>query len=189
MNLSELYGDLNEFSWDDFKIRIRPYIFMCFKSLVDYYDTHLDFREVLSHYGVSVYDTDEQQVTCKLLEHGGVDITPSARFYKYDRETGKERHSVYCHKCNKLLTPFWYVYSMERDYRQENIWGVVDNIKKYYKIPFPRYIFNTFDPEKYQSDVDDMEMDVGARFLESDNMRETKFSDVDIYFMRVSNIS
>jgi len=120
------------------------------ESLSSYYDSKLNMQQVYSIYGHELFlGNDQQQVVCLLPSHGSQDRHPSARFYPVDRNTGELRHAVYCHKCQKMTTPFWLLYKRESFFSGIHMRDLFLFLKKTFQIPFPRHIYFDFDPQEY----------------------------------------
>lgn len=114
------------------------------------YDVALKMGSIYQYYGYYMDDSsDFQQVPCLLPSHGTGDKHPSSRFYSQDRNTGAKRHSVYCFKCQKAVTPFWLLYNREAGIRDVKIKEIFTFIYKTFRIPFPRTILYNFDAEAY----------------------------------------
>lgn len=126
------------------------YIIPITDALSSYYDSKLDMSAIYNIYGQDLRaGDDQQQVVCLLPSHGSQDRHPSARFYPVDRNTGEIRHAVYCHKCQKMSTPFWLLYKRESFLSGIHMRELFLFIKKTFQIPFPRHIFFEFDPQEY----------------------------------------
>lgn len=126
------------------------YILPLTGKIASFYDGKLSMKDVYSIYGQDLGDTEsQQQVQCLLPSHGSQDRHASARFYPVDRHTGEVKHAVYCHKCQKTVTPFWLVYFRESYFSEIHMRGVYAFLKKTFQVPFPRHVYLDFDPQAY----------------------------------------
>lgn len=120
-------------------------------DLIEYYDNEMNLFEIINHYSDESLDgsEDEVQVHCCFPEHGGSDNHKSARYYSRDRDSGENRESLYCFKCQIRRGAFLTSLHIERHNRDK--WSIVDHFKflEDNSIVFPRYIIEDFDPDKY----------------------------------------
>lgn len=131
----------------------RETLFALLPEIAESYVSVLPMWAVLSHYGqdhVSEHDT-EKQVNCLWLSHGSKDTNRSARYFATDRHTGGSRGSVYCYKCQRAITSFWYVYRMEHDFHGKSIADTILYIEACLGIRLPRTVILDFDPDTYYS--------------------------------------
>jgi hypothetical protein len=145
---------------------------------------------VLRNYGVEVVDgVDEQQVSCVFLEHGSHDRNKSARYFAYDREKANDDESVYCYKCCKRWTPFWYVYKYEKEYNGLKLTGMFPLMKKRFGVAFPRDILLDFDPEKHYTFEDTQEGEaIRLGLKRAIALREIKKRNLPIYLEKIKQI-
>jgi hypothetical protein len=129
------------------------------------------------------------QVNCLLFEHGSNDFNKSARYYSYDRNTGEDKEGVFCFKCQKYLTPFWYLYKMEKDYRSVQIKDFFLFIKKIFRVDFPRHLILDFDPEAFYT-FEDTEGRQGilSKFSYAKSLRGLRDSDSKMYLRSIVNL-
>ena len=148
------HPDFENFSDEEFIDKV-PYdkIIHLFMKIADYYNKSIPFWRVLQSLGIYDVDqhTEESQVSCMLIEHGSADSHKSARYFSHDRDTGEYRPAIYCYKCNKLLTTFWFLYKYEKDNHGLNSKEIFKLISSKYKIPFPRELVLDFDPDTFFS--------------------------------------
>lgn len=122
----------------------------CLDKVIEYYDSKLSLRTILTRYGVDVPDqTDVMQIPCLLPSHGTRDIHNSARYYSYDRESGEAKEAIYCFKCRVKKTGFSLVLALEREYRGKTLMDVLELMEGQFGIPFPKEILLDFDPDTY----------------------------------------
>lgn len=155
MKLALSHSHLNDCLSDDSFIQaVDPkYLHACLKPLADYYDEHLLLWQVMHHYGVDEVspEDDTAQVPCILPEHGTNDNHKSSRYYRFDRDTNAERGSVWCFKCEKLQTAFWFIYNQETGNYNKKMKEVFQFIFYKFGVRFPRDIILEFDPVGYYS--------------------------------------
>ena len=119
-------------------------------QIASFYDSRLDIPLIYSMYGYEMRDKEsQQQVHCLLPSHGTEDRHPSARYYPQDRNTGEVRQAVYCHKCQKTHTAFWLLYAIESSRTGMHMREFYAFLKRVFKIPFPRHVFLSFDPQEF----------------------------------------
>lgn len=154
MSLLKMNPKLKDYSTKDLlKMVSYSTLYLIVEDISKYYTDKLPLANVMNFYGITNVDTlsEKAQVPCLLLEHGSRDNHASARYFKMDRETGAVRPSVYCYKCDKLLTSFWYVNKMEKDYRELDIKDVMLFIKKNWGVEIPKDLILNFDLDNYYS--------------------------------------
>jgi hypothetical protein len=164
-------------------------IFSLFAQIANYYDLKLSLISILNHYGLDISEGSEEiQIQCLFLEHGSEDRNKSARYYSYDRTTGEPKEGVYCFKCQKYYTPFWYLYKLEREYKKLNLIEFFVWINKIFKIDFPRDIILDFDPDIFYTFEN---LEEKHNFLElfnhAKNLRGLKNKDKEIYLRDLVN--
>lgn len=193
MKIRDIHPEFINLSEEDFISQIPyPPIFNLFMDISDYYDKELPLWQVLRNYGI--YDVDEYsdqiQINCLNLEHGSTDFHKSARYFSINRETGEYRPSVYCYKCNKLLTSFWYLYKYEKDHHSLNIKEIYLMIWKKFGVKFPRDLVLEFDPDTFFSFDNDFEEKKSLKdgFIYAEKVRELKDHDLNLYFQYLKSI-
>lgn len=129
-----------------------------FKNLTqqtaEYYRKELPFPAILTYYGAGgVTDNDEKEkVCCKLVSHGGSDHTPSAQYFKFNRETGEVDPKFYCHKCERVLDAFWYVYAMCHEGRGMNLRQTLKFIGETFFVGLPKDLWFAYDSATFYLD-------------------------------------
>lgn len=166
-------------------------IFSLLPQIAEYYNNKLKMIYILRYYGLDyVYEgVDHMQVNCLWVEHGSSDINKSAKYYSYDRYTDNEQEGVYCFKCQKYLTPFWYLYKMEKDYKNVTIFDIFLWIKKIFRVDFPRDLVLDFDPDTfYNFGSSEDQQSLMAKFSYAKSLRKLKKSDSKIYLNNIVNL-
>lgn len=189
MKLKDLFPDLEKVSTEEFLEKIKGSTLIDMMSeLVDHYNINLRLWEILNHYGVDKVDetTEAMQVPCLLYEHGSGDVKNSAKYFSYDRETGDNSESVYCYKCQKKLTAFWFIYKYEKEYNGKNFKGILLYIKKIFKVDIPRKLILEYDPEsKYSFETLECENETYSKFVEASKIRDLKITDDKEYINKL----
>lgn len=186
MTLRQLFPELEVCDLEIFLEKIsNSSIYNLFLEIAKKYEQQIPLWKVINFYrdaDLSDYD-DEVQVTCSLAEHGSGDKHKSARYFKYDRQTGELRPAVYCYKCNRVLTSFWYIYRKERDFRDLDLKGIFLHIWKVWGIDFPRELILDFDPESFYNfeDGTDEKIALAKIFAQAASYRMLKEVDVEEY--------
>lgn len=159
MQLRERYPDLVTAPSAELLRKLsRETLFAVLPDLAEAYTTLLPMWQVLHHYGqdyVTQHDT-EKQVNCVWVSHGTVDKNRSARYFATDRNTGAPRGAVYCYKCQRSLTSFWYVYRMEHDLHERSLFDTMLLVEATFGVKLPRDVILDFDPDTYYSFTDTM---------------------------------
>lgn len=159
MKLRDLNPGLANVSLDEFFIKIQwGTLFSLLPQISEYYDSRLNMVQILHYYGLDYVEqgVDHMQVNCLWSEHGTNDFNKSAKYYSYDRHTGEAKEGVYCFKCQKYLTPFWYLFKMEKDQKGVHIMDFFKWVKRIFGVDFPRDLILDFDPNAFYT-FDDIE--------------------------------
>lgn len=163
-----------------------------FEQTAEHYAKELPLWQVLNHYGVDEVDAsmDSAYVPCKLLSHGGEDRTASAKYFTEDRNTGEHRPAFYCYKCQKMLTSFWYHYTMQRDFFEvKSIREVLKHIYTTFGIAPPLDLWFNFDLTEYFASFDGVATtDVSVFFKEAIEVRGMKSQDPVLYLHRLARL-
>jgi predicted Rdx family selenoprotein len=119
---------------------------------------------------------DEEQVECSFYEHGSNDAHKSARYFSYDRQTQTKSERVYCYKCQKMTTAFWYVFKQRRDHHKESIKDVLLYIEMRFGVALPRDLILAFDPEAFYTFAEgsDQQQKVRDLFIKARQIREVR---------------
>jgi hypothetical protein len=164
-------------------------IFSMFSQIADYYDSRLSLISILNYYGLDIdKGSEEIQVQCLFLEHGSEDRNKSARYYSYDRTTGEPKEGVYCFKCQKYYTSFWYLYKLEREYKKLNLLDFFLWVDKIFKVNFPKKLVLEFDPESFYSfeNLEDKQ-NILDLFKYAKDLRRLKEENKNIYLGNLIN--
>lgn len=120
------------------------------EPISEYYNSKLSLPTLLAEYGVEVDPgAKEAQINCTFSEHGSHDNHKSARFYNYDRKTDTKSERVFCFKCEKVTSAFWYAYKQKKDFEQMKLKDLFIWIEARFRIPFPKHILLEFDLESH----------------------------------------
>jgi hypothetical protein len=171
-NEDEFLGNLN-----------FQYVYPLFGTIAEWYGEYIPLWRVLNHYGIWDVgdDTDEEQIQCLLIDHGSEDTHASARYFLHDRETDERREAVYCYKCQRLLTSFWYIYNMEKDRHGLTSVEIFHFIWEKFGVAFPRDLYLDFDPSAhYDYDMEQSE-EKGKYFARAQEVLMLKESNPQIY--------
>jgi hypothetical protein len=192
LKIRDLFPDLEKALVKDFleKLNMQT-IFEVLPKLVDYYNSELKLWQVLNHYGnLDLYeDTEAQQVPCLLPEHGTEDKKNSAKYFNYDRDTGELSESVYCYKCCKKMTAFWFVYSYEKESNGKNLIEVLIYLDQVFKISLPKNIFLDYDAEQqYSWDAVEENESIVHKFKYMESIRITKYADINKYVQELEKV-
>lgn len=151
----------------------------CMVDMNAWYEVELPLWRVLAAYGSGgVGEGDESGVvSCRLPGHGGEDFHASAKYFRDDRESGRYRPAVYCYKCQKVLTSFWYVHTQEKARRGLNLRGVLKFIYERFGVSPPLKLWWDWDDSVVSASS--MEKEVGSvgLFTGLDGMLRKKFVD------------
>lgn len=154
MKLIEQYPDFATIPTETLLQKVsRDTLFATLPDVSELYSSALQMRNVLKYYGqdhISSGET-ERQVNCLWMSHGSVDKNRSARYFSTDRKTGETRGAVYCYKCQRSLTSFWYTYRMEADIRGLSLNDTILFIERTFGVKFPRGPILEFDYDKFYS--------------------------------------
>lgn len=163
------------------------HIFCLLDEFTQYYNDKLSLCMILSRLGVDevLEGTEEQQVPCILIEHGTRDTHASARFYSFNRESGEHVAAVYCHKCGKRLTAFWYLYKYLKDYHGVKLKAYFLKLEKEYGVPFPRDLVLNFDPKIFFTFEDQGRTQAVKKFQDQERLRNSKQEDFESYAERL----
>jgi hypothetical protein len=162
-------------------------------SQVDaYYTQALPFWRVLPFYGIDTVtpESDQEWIPCRLASHGTQDKKASASYFRLDRNSGEVRPAFYCYKCAKMLTSFWFVYCMERDFSNRNLKGVFKFIHQQWGVPPPLDIWFEFDPEIYYAEggAEGRSRDPAPYFREADEVAKLKNIDPRLFLSRLKQV-
>lgn len=137
----------------DFLSEVPPQaIFNVFKDLIDWYQVNLPLWVVLNFFGEHLTgNEDEQQVQCRLPEHGTRDNHASARYFSYDRDTGKQKQTIHCFKCQKSTNSIGLLFKHLTQTQGMKPVEVFQFIEDNFQLEFPKSIVLEFDPETYYS--------------------------------------
>lgn len=163
-------------------------IFNLFSQIAEYYDNALSMISILRYYGLDYVGEGEDhiQVNCLLVEHGSRDVNKSARYYSYDRNTGEPKEGVYCFKCQKYLTPFWYIHKLEKEYREISIIDFFLWIKVVFRVDFPRDLVLDFDPNTFYTFGDtESAQNRMAKFSYAKSLRSLKKNNPILYLENI----
>jgi len=192
MKLKEINPKLKNLPTKEFLTTIQwSTIFNLLPQVAEYYNSRLSMIQVLNHYGMGLEggDTDEIQVNCIFLEHGSEDRNKSARYYAYDRNTCEAKEGVYCFKCQKYYTTFWYLYKMEREYRNMDLINFFLWIKVQFGVDFPKDMVLDFDPDSfYTFDGPGDRQNILSLFSYAKTLREIKNNDPVLYLKSIVNL-
>lgn len=163
----------------------RETIFATLPELAEAYTTTLPMWRVLHHYGqthINEHDT-EKQVNCLWLSHGSIDRNRSARYFSTDRNTAEARGAVYCYKCQRSLTSFWYVYRMEHDSHERSLIDTLLFIETTFGVKLPRDVILDFDPDTYYSfaDAQNTSSQLLTYFAQAGKLRALKTVDPETF--------
>lgn len=192
MKLRDTNPNLIDLSLEEFFKVVRwSTIFSLFPQIAEYYNSRLSMVYILNYYGMDYVTSgvDHMQVNCILIEHGSQDINKSARYYSYDRNTGEAKEGVWCFKCQKYLTPFWYLYKIEKEYKDVQIFDFFLWIKKVFRVDFPKDIVLDFDPDSFYT-FEDVEgrQNVLSKFSYARSLRDLKGKDSKLYLESIVNL-
>lgn len=192
MKLRDLNPELVKLNTEDLIQRVKySYIFALMDQISEYYSESLALWKVLNYYGIPEPDAEIEQcqVSCLLVEHGSGDKHASARYFSFDRETGLRKEQVYCYKCSKILSSFWYIYKYEKDYHELNMKDVFIFIQKTFGVQFPKDLILEFDPEKfYTFDSEDDRITIMEKFNRADKIRDYKNTDIQVWLDSLINL-
>lgn len=192
MKLRDTNPNLSKVSLEEFFNVVRwGTIYSLFPQISEFYNNQLSMVLILNYYGLDyvVEGVDHMQVNCLLLEHGSQDFNKSARYYSYDRNTGEPKEGVWCFKCQKYLTPFWYLYKMEKEYKNVPIVEFFLWIKKVFRVDFPRDLILDFDPDSFYDFGESGEkQNIIAKFSYARSLRELKDKDPKLYLNNIVNL-
>lgn len=186
MKLRDRYPDFVTLSTAELLKRLsRETLFALLPDLAEAYTHVLPMWQVLHYYGQThVHEGDtEKQVNCLWLSHGTVDKNRSARFFSTDRNTGTARGAVYCYKCQRSLTSFWYVYRMEHDTHERSISDTMLFIEATFGVRLPRDVILDFDSDTYYSFTDTKaeQSQMLAYFSQAGKLRALKTADPESF--------
>lgn len=189
MKLRDINPNLSDVSLHKFFELVQwGTIFNLLPQIAEYYDNKLNMIYILRYYGLDyVYEgVDHMQVNCLLVEHGSKDINKSARYYSYDRHSGNDKEGVFCFKCQKYLTPFWYLYKMEKDYKNLNIFEFFIWVKKIFRVDFPKDLILDFDPDSFYifGSPEDAQ-NIRSKFSYAKSLRKLKEVEPKIYLNKI----
>lgn len=153
MKLRDAYPELCNFSSDALIRKVDPgTLSACLTDIGDAYSLALPMWRVLVHYGEYANQDDSgRSVRCLWSTHGTEDKNRSAKYFASDRNTGQERGAVYCYKCQKSLTSFWYVHQMMKDQGLTALADTIKFVEVTFGVPFPRDVLLDFDPDVFFS--------------------------------------
>lgn len=188
MKIRDLHPDLGRVSLDRFFEVVKwGTIYNLFPQIAEFYNSRLSMVRILNYYGMDYVTegVDHMQVNCLLLEHGSDDFNKSARYFSYDRNTGDAKEGVYCYKCQKYLTPFWYLYAIEKERKKITLLEFFQFVKRIFRVDFPRNLVLDFDPDSYYT-FDDVgeRQNVLSLFSYAKSLRELK-RDPEIYLKSI----
>lgn len=191
MKLRDLNPGLIDVPLDEFFNKIQwGTLFSLLPQISEYYDSRLSLVQILRFYGLDYVEqgVDHMQVNCLLVEHGSNDFNKSAKYYSYDRYTGEAKESVYCWKCQKKLTPFWYLFKMEKDQKGVHIMDFFKWVEKVFGVAFPRDLILDFDPSSFYT-FDDIEekQSVLSLFSYARSLRKLKENSM-LYLTNIVNL-
>lgn len=164
MRYGDLHPELSSLGEAEF-IKSIPsnMIFTLLEEISGAYNSRLSLAFILNSYtqaGLTDQD-DERQVHCIWPEHGTTDKNKSARYFKFDRNTGLKDEKVYCYKCDKAKTAFWYLFGISKAYKShETMTDFMVDLYKVWGACFPREIVLNFDMDSYYSDFDSKSSEV-----------------------------
>lgn len=192
MKLRNINPELADASLEEFFKKIQwGTVFSLLPQISEFYDNQLSMINVLKYYGLDyvVEGVDHMQVNCLLAEHGSNDFNKSARYYSYDRHTSDAKEGVFCFKCQKYLTPFWYLYKMERDYKSVQIKDFFLWIRRIFRVDFPRHLILDFDPDSFYTfeDVEEKQS-ILSKFSYAKSLRQLKDSDPKLYLRNIVSL-
>lgn len=153
MKIRDAYPELCNFSSEALLQKIDPStLHSCLTDIGEAYAIALPMHMVLSHYGEHVGAGDsDRSVRCLWSTHGTEDKNRSSRYFPIDRNTGQPRGAVYCYKCQKSLTSFWFVHQMMKDQGFTQLEDTIKYVENTFGVPFPRDVLLDFDPDTFFS--------------------------------------
>jgi len=191
MRLRDINPELSNLDLEEFFKAIQwGTVFSLLPQIAEYYNSKISMVYVLNYYGLDYVTSgiDHMQVHCLLLDHGTSDFNKSARFYTYDRNTGEPKEGVWCFKCQKYLTPFWYLYKMEKDFRSRGLLDFFILLRKIFRVDFPKDLILDFDPDSfYTFEGGEDRQNILSLFSYARSLRGMKQSDIKNYLSNLVN--
>ena len=184
MKVRELHPDWISTTNSDLLERIPFDILLAvMDSVVTHYNGLMSLAGIINSIGRDTVSAElgEQQIHCVFIEHGSRDTNKSARYYTHNRETGAEEEAVYCYRCGRMLTTFWYFFRHLKDQQGLNLREYLQTLDGVYGLPFPRDLVLNFDPDTYYSFEASKGDGVGRKLAHITAMREMRAEDPEAY--------
>ena len=119
-------------------------------TLEEFYEESYSMLPILRDYGVEIDSvSDNQQVNCSFKEHGTSDNHKSAKFFYEDRNTGKKSERVFCWKCQKVCTLFWYILKQAKDWKDLKMVDALVAAESRYGYRVPRSLILDYNVDNY----------------------------------------
>lgn len=127
------------------------YMVDMYKMLESYYEAY-SMYPILREHGVELdFEVDQQQINCSFQEHGTQDTHKSARYYLFDRDTGRKSERVYCWKCQQMTTLLRYIIKQGKDVQGLKMMESLSWAEKRYGYQVPRELIRNYDTMSYFS--------------------------------------
>lgn len=153
MFLKDQLPPTNSLSTKDF-LELIPsfYLVHMGNDLANFYAKNYRMTKIMQYFDVEVETFGgDQQVSCSFSEHGTKDIHKSAKYYESDRNTGEMSERVYCWKCEKMSTLYWYILKQAKDHENLNMKDALVWAEQRFGYKVPRDIILNYDIDQFYS--------------------------------------